>query len=450
MRKIGLYFFTNDLRFNHNELLALACDQVDELIGVVMPIQISPFVQHHSGEDQVGEHRLLFWQQSIEDLARQFETQNQSLFTMRSSEADNLIQLIETCQVSHVYCNQHPGSDEYELIREMQESLPNIKVISTNNSTLLDKVDLPFELNKLPKSFTRFRKLVEADSELLNITEHSPAPVLPKLPTVLRDNLNIAPNVSVIKTSDTNQTSHASSQTGVALFKGGEHAGIAHITDYFRHSYASHYKQTRNALDGMSHSTKFSPWLALGCLSPKTIVSTLRQYEDRYGSNESTYWIQFELLWREYFYWRARAIGNALFTNPQDSHALSTKAHDVSTKDEAAFNRWKMGNTNYPIVDACMRELNATGYMSNRGRQLAASCLIYELGCDWRWGAAYFETQLVDYDVASNWGNWSYIAGMNGQQTRHFDLEKQTQMYDPQHEFIQRWATTNELHQIAK
>ena len=450
MKKIGLYYFTNDLRFNHNELLSFACDQVDELIGVVMPIQISPFVQHHSGEDQVSGQRLLFWQQSVEDLAKQFEAQNQSLFTMHSSEANDLIQLIETCQVSHIYCNQHPGSDEYELIREVQDTLPHIKVISTSNSTLLDKAELPFELNKLPTSFTRFRKLIESNRELLNITEHSPAPVLPKMPIVLRDNLNTAPNIFAINTSETNQISRASGQTGLALFEGGENAGIAHITNYFQHSYASRYKQTRNALDGMSHSTKFSPWLAVGCLSPKTIIRMLRQYEDQYGANESTYWIQFELLWREYFYWRARATGNALFTNPQDSHVLGTNAHDASTKDEAAFKRWKTGNTGYPIVDACMRELNATGYMSNRGRQLVASCLIYELGCDWRWGAAYFETQLVDYDVASNWGNWSYIAGMNGQQTRHFDLEKQTQMYDPQHEFIQRWATTNELHQIAK
>lgn len=450
MRKIGLYFFTNDLRFTHNELLSLACNQVDELIGVVMPIKVSPFVQHHSGERRVGDQRLLFWQQSVEDLAKQFAVQNKSLFTMNASEAENLIQLIEMCQVSNVYCSQHSGSDEYKLLREVQDSLPDLKVISTSNSTLLNKAVLPFELNKLPKSFTRFRKSVEANSELLNITDHSPAPVLPRISNTLEDTVKRAPNISAVKISEANQTLHPSSQSGVAIFEGGESAGLAHITDYFRHSYASHYKQTRNALDGMSHSTKFSPWLALGCLSPKTIVSTLRQYEDQYGSNESTYWIQFELLWREYFYWRARAAGHALFTNPQDSHALSTKAHDVNTKAKVAFNRWKMGNTNYPIVDACMRELNATGYMSNRGRQLAASCLIYELGCDWRWGAAYFETQLIDYDVASNWGNWSYIAGMNGQQTRHFDLEKQTQMYDPQHEFIQRWATTNELRQIAK
>ena len=88
-----------------------------------------------------------------------------------------------------------------------------------------------------------------------------------------------------------------------------------------------------------------------------------------------------------------------------------------------------------------MHQLNHTGYMSNRGRQLVASCLVHELGLDWRYGAAYFETQLIDYDVCSNWGNWQYLAGVGADPrgSRQFNLEKQTQMYDPNHEFIERW-----------
>lgn len=443
MKKIGLYFFTNDLRFLHNGLLSTACGQVDELIGVVMPIHISPFVQQHSVEKQIGQQRLLFWQRSLEDLAQHFDAQNHRLYTLKNIKADDLIQLIETCQVSYVYYNQHPGSDERDLIIKVQRSLPNIEFITTSNNTLLDIEQLPFEMRKLPSSFTRFRKTVEAESDLLNITPQNTVPRLPEVSDSLNDALQSNPSVSPVKFSNAAPTPRTIIPTSLTLFEGGESAGLTHLNDYFQHSYASHYKQTRNAFDGISHSTKFSPWLAVGCLSPKTIVSTLHQYEDLHGSNESTYWIKFELLWREYFYWRARASGGALFANPQDTHALCTDA-------KVAFNRWKMGNTNYPIVNACMRELNATGFMSNRGRQLAASCLVYELGCDWRWGAAYFETQLVDYDVASNWGNWSYIAGMNGQQARHFDLDKQTQMYDPQHDFISRWVTTDKQHQIAE
>ena len=79
--------------------------------------------------------------------------------------------------------------------------------------------------------------------------------------------------------------------------------------------------------------------------------------------------------------------------------------------------------------------------MSNRGRQIAASCLVNELAVDWRYGAAYFEQQLLDYDVASNWGNWQYLAGVGADPRgkRHFDLDKQTRQYDPEGRFINKW-----------
>jgi deoxyribodipyrimidine photo-lyase len=88
-----------------------------------------------------------------------------------------------------------------------------------------------------------------------------------------------------------------------------------------------------------------------------------------------------------------------------------------------------------------MKQLNASGYMSNRGRQLVASCFVHELNLDWRFGAAYMEQQLIDYDVASNWGNWQYLAGVGPDPRGHrrFDLEKQTAMYDPKGAFIRRW-----------
>lgn len=105
------------------------------------------------------------------------------------------------------------------------------------------------------------------------------------------------------------------------------------------------------------------------------------------------------------------------------------------------YERWKNGNTPYPIVNACMNQLRETGYLSNRGRQIAASCFIHELGMDWRYGASYFQQQLLDYDVASNWGNWQYIAGVGADPRggRQFDLSKQTAQYDPDGEFIKRW-----------
>jgi deoxyribodipyrimidine photo-lyase len=87
--------------------------------------------------------------------------------------------------------------------------------------------------------------------------------------------------------------------------------------------------------------------------------------------------------------------------------------------------------------------------MSNRGRQIVASCLVNELQCDWRYGAAYFQQQLIDYDSAVNWGNWQYLAGVGADPrgSRRFNLQKQQQTYDPQGLFINAWLGREALQQ---
>jgi deoxyribodipyrimidine photo-lyase len=89
-----------------------------------------------------------------------------------------------------------------------------------------------------------------------------------------------------------------------------------------------------------------------------------------------------------------------------------------------------------------MNQLKETGYMSNRGRQLVASCFVHELNLDWRYGASYMESQLIDYDVGSNWGNWQYLAGVGADPRGHrrFNLDKQASVYDPDGEFVAKWA----------
>ena len=200
---------------------------------------------------------------------------------------------------------------------------------------------------------------------------------------------------------------------------------------------ASSYKDTRNGLDGMDYSTKFSPWLANGSLSVRQLVHSLRNYERSVGANDSTYWIYFELLWREYYQFYAHRHGKRLF----DLSGIKTSKPATSFYPER-FQKWCHGNTPYPIVNACMKQLNSSGYMSNRGRQLVASCFVHELGLNWRYGAAYMEQQLIDHDVASNWGNWQYLAGVGADPRGHrrFDLIKQGQIYDPKGSFIKHWG----------
>ncbi|MCY1690442.1 hypothetical protein OVA29_06630 [Exiguobacterium sp. SL14] len=117
------------------------------------------------------------------------------------------------------------------------------------------------------------------------------------------------------------------------------------------------------------------------------------------------------------------------------------KGNALGRETRQTVERWIEGETGVPFVDAFMNEIRETGWMSNRGRQIVASYLIHELKQDWRIGAQYFEQQLVDYDVASNYGNWAFIAGVgNATRTPRFDPVFQQQRYDPNQEFTKRWT----------
>jgi len=413
---IGLYWFTNDLRVHDNPLLSKAAAEVDELICLYCYPSVSPYLARYSQQAKWSEPKLQFLDASLHCLNLSLNALNQLLLVVDSHPYHAIKDLVYRLGVSHLYVDAVAGCDEQSIIDRLKAEFDALDVAQKELRTLFTLEQLPFELSALPDTFTQFRKQVEPLVVPLPISRVKRLPSLPDTHSL--------PGISL--------THHG----GSALFDGGEQAGLAHCRRYFSSACPSEYKETRNALDGLDYSTKFSPWLAHGCLSAKTIYAMLKRYERLNGANESTYWIYFELLWREYFYWYARRYRQQLFRFGgirNQPPLTSFYAH--------RFQQWKKGQTPFAIVNACMHQLNQTGYMSNRGRQLVASCLIHELGLDWRYGAAYFESQLIDYDVASNWGNWQYLAGVGADPrgSRQFNLEKQTQMYDPYQEFIDRW-----------
>jgi deoxyribodipyrimidine photo-lyase len=222
----------------------------------------------------------------------------------------------------------------------------------------------------------------------------------------------------------------------VLRFEGGESAGKERLRAYvWEGDHLREYKQTRNGLLGTDYSSKFSAWLAAGCLSPRWIHHEVARYEDERISNEDTYWLVFELLWRDFFQFQFLKHGADFFA-PDGIRGVEKPWK----RDREAFDRWAAGETGVPFVDANMRELDRTGYMSNRGRQNVASFLADALEVDWRWGAAYFEARLVDYDVASNWGNWAYQAGVgNDSRDNHFNVLSQAERYDGDAEYVRTW-----------
>ena len=151
-------------------------------------------------------------------------------------------------------------------------------------------------------------------------------------------------------------------------------------------------------------------------------------YEDDVESNESTYWLIFELLWRDYFRFIAMQHGDRIWheTGLKDARNPVTH-HPLQWKD------WCTGNTKSAYVNANMHELRLTGFMSNRGRQNVASYAIHDMGLDWRACAAWFERWLIDFDPCSNTGNWLYVAGIGNdpRPQRKFDVDWQAERYDP-------------------
>lgn len=217
-------------------------------------------------------------------------------------------------------------------------------------------------------------------------------------------------------------------------FVGGETAALARLQNWiWEQDQLQHYFEVRNGMLGQAYSSKLSPWLAAGCLSPRLVYWECKRYETQRLANKSTYWLVFELIFRDFFQFQALKQGNRLFF--LEGPAGKRTSWDGS---DEALQRWKDGRTGWPLVDANMRELRASGFMSNRGRQNVASFLVLEQKVDWRKGAEYFESVLLDHDVASNWGNWCAAAGLFGGRLNRFNIVKQSKDYDPKGDYIRR------------
>ena len=221
-------------------------------------------------------------------------------------------------------------------------------------------------------------------------------------------------------------------------FKGGEIAANERLDYYFFESEKlAFYKKTRNGLVGVDDSSKFSPWLANGSISAITIYHEVKKFEREIKKNQDTYWLIFELIWRDYFKYVSLKHGDRIFYQS----GILQKSYDWY-KNDKALNEWINGRTKEPFVNANMLELKKTGWMSNRGRQNVASYWAKQLKQDWRIGAAYFESMLLDYDVHSNWGNWMYNSGVgNDPRDRIFNIKRQAEMYDKNGKF-QNYGST--------
>ncbi len=434
-KKTGLFWFTNDLRIEDNPALRKAVNEVDKLICLYC-IRPKMSFNDQQAPTELSAIREQFLFDSLVDLEAELAQLGQHLLVEFKSATDCIPEIITQHNISSIYRSHNAGEYERKIWNTLRNRYAMIEFNQIDTHTLFDHSELPFAIDNLPDSFSKFRRMVS------DIAVQAPLEKPTQLPASCLSSQQDWQANWLAQASPPQYDSHQ-------LFKGGNRAAMRHIQIYFSSTSASTYKETRNGLDehcnGANFSTRFSPWLSNGSISARQIILQLHQYEAEVEANESTYWIYFELLWREYFQWYAHCHKANLFK----FNGIKSCNPTTSFYPER-FQKWCQGNTPYPIVNACMKQLNATGYMSNRGRQLVASCFVHELNLDWRYGAAYMEQQLVDYDVASNWGNWQYLAGVGADPRGHrrFDLNKQTKIYDPEGLFIKHWGGDQHLEQL--
>lgn len=414
-----LYWLSHDLRFDDNPALHLAT-QSAELMFVYV-IDPKWFSNNRYGLKSMGRHRWRFIQQSLLELDRSLRANGHQLTVCAGDPVATISELVALYQLQRVVCSHQMGLYERKQIAQLERLLPDVRLEVIETHTLFNLASLPFDLCDLPSSYSRFRRTVE------NSTPRELSAEPEKWPTPIRLKQRSEPFEK--------WALHCNKDDP---FPGGEKSAQAHVDWYFAGDLPLDYKQVRNSLDGWENSSKMSPWLNSGCLSSRRLLDRIHRYEKVHGQNESTHWLYVELLWREYFQWLALKVGRSLFSLNGIEGQPCSNGHDPRK-----FSDWCEGRTKYPLVNACMRQLNDSGYLSNRGRQIVASCLVNELKEDWRYGAAWFEQQLLDYDVAVNWSNWQYIAGVgvDPRGGRHFNLAKQAELYDADGRYRERWLS---------
>ena len=414
----GIHWIRNDLRLSDNPALSKALSECEEVLLVYT------FDNRTWQSGRMGPYRAKFILQSLHSLGLRTKSLGGALTFVHGQASKEIPKLMRSWGAERCYAQRE---DAWEETEEEKALSRQIDLRLTEGKGLLAEEDLPFCLRDMPGVFSPFRRKVEK-----NLT------IRPELP--LPSNINCSweseeklPDLSCFGCEDPKLDSRA-----VLDFRGGETEAENWMREWiWERDCLKTYKETRNGLLGSDYSSKLSPWLSTGCLSAVRTYWEIKRFEQDRGANESTYWLFFELLWREFFRFVARSHGSKIFLRGGIRSAESTRRRG----DPRTLEKWKNGRTPDEFVNANMIELARTGWMSNRGRQNVASYLIHDLGQDWLAGARHFEELLIDYDPCSNYGNWMYLGGVGNdpRPNRAFNLVKQAQHYDPDQSFRKHW-----------
>lgn len=418
-----LVWFRNDLRVRDNEILWQALAKADRVVPVYIfdPRHYRVF---ENGMHKTGVIRARFILESVQDLRRSFRSLGADLLVLTGYPEEILPVLAERYQVKEVYHHREVAKEETHLSTLVEEALwkKRLNLRHFIGHTLYHKEDLPFPIKDIPDAFATFRKKIERETAIRPSVQ---TPTRVEVPVDLED--------SEIPTLEALGFSADLVKTAASPFKGGETEGLKHLEALL----VGNDRQMAEQL-GLADGSALSPWIALGCLSVHTVYHAVKQYEDRGLPKKKAAAIITGLLWRDYFRFMFKKHGNKFFL----TKGFSATPPSYELVQEALFEQWKKGDTGDPFVDAAMNQLNTIGFIPQIARTLVAHYLVNDLNISHISGAAYFEDKLIDYNPASNYGNWAHIAGVGSSVKDNGvrDVSKLQHLLNAQGEYVKRWS----------
>ena len=398
----ALFWHRRDLRIDDNKGLFEALKQNE----IVHPI----FIFDKSILDKLAnnDQRILFIYQEIESLKKSYQNLGSDLWVYYGEPSEIIPKIAQELNCSSVYFNN--DYEPYALQRdlEIQVSLNNIKIefIGKKDHVIFEKNEVLKDDGKPYTIFTPYSRKWKANLKEEDLREYS------------------------IEKYSGNLVQKQQGEALITLEEMGFESKVLHdFPDRIaKNEILKNYHLSRN-FPAVKGTSKLSLHLRFGTISIRKLALIAREQNETYLN---------ELIWRDFYQM-------IIFHFPKSAENSFKAQYDkiIWEKNEVHFDSWCTGKTGYPIVDAGMRELNATGFMHNRVRMVVASFLTKHLLLDWRLGAAYFAEKLLDFELASNTGGWQWAAGCGCDAApyfRVFNPQAQQEKFDKSFEYIKKWV----------
>lgn len=389
-----IYWFRNDLRLRDNEALCSAVSSVSEVLPVYV-FDPRQFDKTKLDFRRTGAMRAQFLIDAVVDLRNRLIEKGGDLLIRVGSPENIVAQLAEDYDARYVYTSKEiaPAETRIESSLSKKLKLVNIDIKLFWMDTLIHAANLPFPIAKLPSNFASFNDQIK---DKLQIKEPLPEPQKISLPSEF--DAGSIPTLEELGLEKSELPDQLHSDTE----KAGESLAMEVLQQYL-----ADYVKTGKPYDSTDPltDTRLSDWLSLGCISARYIYYEVKNAQPAEANNEPM--IE-NLLSRDYFHWTLLRYGPRLFKPSGVKHNFLQRWEN----DNAAYETWINSQTADSKINDLMQKLKTTGFLTSSERTLCANYLVNELGVNWTWGAMYFESHLMDYEVSVNWGRWNNIAGV--------------------------------------